>query len=194
MHECLYACRHACIHVHRWAWNGLHRNRRALALGTMKMGLWTNWCGLEKGTFLPLQSRSKKLIRSEGTETSGCPLMELRSLMILHPPPDSTGPENIERKIINSNNDPNKHRKKGQAKQSQESLFLSVACTLVVIVSCACGTVVSSRSCSPCIHVCLVDVTLSPSGGSFSKTASTLAVLALVNVLASRASLFTSAP
>jgi hypothetical protein len=62
------------------------------------------------------------------------------------------------------------------------------------VVSCMCGTLVSSRGGCPLSLRFLADVTWFSSGGSFGKATSTLAVLALVNVLAGRASLFTSAP
>ena len=134
MNTCMHECMHACMYVRRW---GACRNRCALALGTMKRGAYgpigMAWQSIAVLTCLPLQSRSKKLVQSKVMETSGCSLMEFRSLMILRCTTIPPGQKTSKEQSINSDNDLNKQQEKGQARQPQESLFLSVECTLVVL-------------------------------------------------------------
>ena len=196
MNTCMHECMHACMYVRRW---GAFRNWCALALGTMKRGAYgpigVAWQSIAVLTCLPLQSRSKKLVQSKVMETSGCSLMEFSQIthdLALHHHP--TGPKNIER-TINQQRQRSQQTTRKRASKTTSRITVSVCGVYTCrVVSCMCGTLVSSRGGCPLSLRFLADVTWFSSGGSFGKATSTLAVLALVNVLAGRASLFTSAP
>ena len=185
MHECMHACMYVCM------WWGAFRNRCALALGTMKRGLWTDWRGLAKHGGPHLSSPAVAIQEARSEQVDGNKRMLLDGFQIthdlaLHHHP--TGPKNIER-TINQQRQRSQQTTRKRASKTTSRISVSVCGVYTCrVVSCMCGTLVSSSL------RFLADVTWFSSGGSFGKATSTLAVLALVNVLAGRASLFTSAP
>lgn len=162
-----------------------------------KGGLWTDWRGLAKHSGPHLSSPAVAIQEARSEQGDGNKRMLLDGIQIthdlaLHHHP--TGPKNIER-TINQQRQRSQQTTRKRASKTTSRITVSVCGVYTCrVVSCMCGTLVSSRGGCPLSLRFLADVTWFSSGGSFGKATSTLAVLALVNVLAGRASLFTSAP